>query len=92
MYVAYWCEESERWDSSGFRPLFAQHAQPVALPVVGQSGQVEATIFVEQENVLAMIASLRDVVRHTGRHHAGLSGHGSVILCHGGCVLCEFGL
>jgi hypothetical protein len=31
------------------------------------------------------------VVRDAGRHHAGLSGHGPLILCHDGRVWWEFG-
>jgi hypothetical protein len=57
-----------------------QHAQAIALLVLGQSGQVETPVIVDKENVLAIVASLRDVVRDARRHHAGLSGHGREIL------------
>ena len=62
----------------------AHQAQAVALAVGGQRGQVEATVLVDEKNVLAMVASLCDVVwtlAATTQDPAEILGHGSLVLC-----------
>jgi hypothetical protein len=44
--------------------------------VFPEPGQVRLTILVDEENILAPVTSLRDVMRNTGKYRSGLSGHG----------------
>jgi hypothetical protein len=50
------------------------------LAVVAQRLNVAPAIQIGFKDSSAVIAPLRDVVRHTHRHHAGQSSHGLSIL------------
>ena len=45
--------------------------EPVLLGFRSQSFDVEPPVFVEQEDILTVVASLGDVMRCTDRHHPG---------------------
>ena len=53
----------------------AKQRDAVALRAFAESFEIETLVVVEQEDVLAIVASLRDVMRHTRRHHPGHTGH-----------------
>ena len=52
----------------------AKQRDAVALRAFAESFEIETPVVVEQEDVLAIVAPLRDVMRHT-RHHPGHTGH-----------------
>ena len=53
----------------------AKQRDAVALRAFAESFEIETPVVVEQEDVLAIVAPLRDVMRHTRRHHPGHTGH-----------------
>ena len=53
----------------------AQQYDAASMTFFGKKRQVFGTIMVEQENVLAVVASLGNVMRRTDRHHPSLAGH-----------------
>jgi len=53
----------------------AQQRQSAALRPAAEGLHVESTVVVEQENVLAVVAPLSNVMRYAHRHHARLSRH-----------------
>ena len=56
----------------------AQHRHLAACALDSQRFEITPAVIVIQENVLAVIASLGDVMRRGDRHHPRLSGHGTV--------------
>ena len=54
-------------------PAVAQHGQAVLLRFPTQRFDVESPIFVEQEDVLAVVAPLSDVMRKALRDHPDLA-------------------
>ena len=48
---------------------------PALTAVLGQQFDVPVAVGIKQENVLAVITSLGDVMRRTHRHHPRLTGH-----------------
>jgi len=56
----------------------AQNAEPIAVAVLAEQGEIALSIVVEQEDVLAVVAPLGDVVRDANRDHARLSRHRSI--------------
>ena len=55
----------------------AEQSAIVALAFVAQGVKIAPAILVEQENILAVVASLGDVMRRAQRHHLRLSRHGN---------------
>ena len=53
-----------------------QHRDLVACALDAQRFEITPAVIVIQENVLAVIASLGDVMRCADRHHPRSSGHG----------------
>ena len=53
----------------------AKQRDAVALRAFAESFEIETPVVVEQEDVLAIVAPLRDVMRHTRRHHPGHPSH-----------------
>ena len=53
----------------------AQYAHAAAAAVLGQSFQIEPPVFVNQEDILAVITPLGDVVRDALRHHTSRPWH-----------------
>ena len=53
----------------------AKQRDAVALRAFAESFEIETPVVVEQEHGLAIVAPLRDVMRHTRRHHPGHPGH-----------------
>jgi hypothetical protein len=49
----------------------------LALPF--QERKIPRTVVVHEEDVLAVIAALDDVVRHAGHDYSGESGHGAIL-------------
>ena len=56
-------------------PTPAQQLGPTGGEVKQQELLVAAPVFVSQEDLLAVIAAMGDVMRHTRRHHPRLAGH-----------------
>jgi hypothetical protein len=53
----------------------AQHRQTVQLTLLAESFEIESPVFVLQEDILAIIAPLGDVVRYADCNHAGHARH-----------------
>ncbi len=54
----------------------AEQRDAVAPRTFAQSFEIEAPVVIEQEDILAVVAPLRDVMRHARRHHPGHSVRG----------------
>jgi hypothetical protein len=52
-----------------------QQAHPVTTSLKAKTVEVEPPAFVEQEDFLAVVAALGDVMRDAVRHHPCLAGH-----------------
>ena len=61
----------------------AQQTDTIAATVLGQRFQIEPPVFVNQEDILTVVAPLADVVRHPGRHHPSRAWHSLPPLSHG---------
>jgi hypothetical protein len=57
----------------------AQQRQAMLLTLVAQSLDVGSPVFVNQEDVLTIVAPLGDVVRNALHDHTGHSRHGEVL-------------
>ena len=55
----------------GAHQAVAQHAHAAAAAALGQRFQIEPPVFVNQEDILTVVAPLGDVVRNAVRHHTG---------------------
>jgi hypothetical protein len=53
---------------------------PAQAALFGEKLEVGEAVFVDQEDILAVVASLGDVMRCADRHHPRLAGHGQVML------------
>jgi len=71
------CASHGRKASQLPEPEFAVAQQPelIASAILAERIEVAASIVVEQEDVLAVVPPLRNVVRYAHRHHASLSRH-----------------
>ncbi len=53
----------------------AEQRDAVAPRTFARSFEIEAPVVVEQEDILAVVAPLGDVMRHARRHHPGHPSH-----------------
>jgi hypothetical protein len=53
----------------------AQQAHAVTASLEAEAVKIKPPVFVEQEDFLAVVAALGDVMRNALRHHPRLAGH-----------------